>query len=103
MQVFLSVDTEEHSRIPLPSVVIALGCSYFGASGAVAPALGCLAMIMLLILLYVASGMIFLLTRSRFVRYGRPSMIFCEYASPIPGRALSWSLVAVLRSSLSVS
>src|SRR4029077_2829956 len=30
-------------------------------------------------------------------------MIFCEYASPMPGSALSWSLLAVLMSSLSAA
>src|SRR3954469_12881966 len=42
--------------------------------------------------------MIFFFTRSDFILYGRPSMIFAEYASPIPGRAESCSLVAVFRS-----
>ena len=40
----------------------------------------------------------FFLTRSVFARYGRPSMIFCEYAAPIPGSVLSWSLLAEFRS-----
>src|SRR6476646_12228567 len=30
-------------------------------------------------------------------------MIFCEYLSPIPGRACNWSLVAEFRSSRSVA
>jgi hypothetical protein len=51
--------------------------------------LGCLAMIRVLILSYVGAGMIFLLSRSVFTRYGRPAMIFCEYASPMPGRAFN--------------
>lgn len=40
----------------------------------------------------------FFLTRSVFARYGRPSMIFCEYAAPIPGSVLSCSLLAEFRS-----
>src|ERR1700692_2983802 len=31
--------------------------------------------------------------------YGRPATIFAQYASPIPGRALSWSEEAELMSS----
>jgi hypothetical protein len=49
----------------------------------------CLAMIRALIFSYVAAGTIFLFSRSVFTRYGRPSMIFCEYASPIPGSAFN--------------
>src|SRR3954468_13320056 len=43
----------------------------------------------------------FLLTNSFFALYGRPSTIFFEYASPIPGNAFNWSSVAVLMSSFS--
>src|SRR5580698_519358 len=43
--------------------------------------------------------MIFFFTRSVLALYGRPSIIFCEYLSPMPGSAVSWSLVAVLMSS----
>jgi hypothetical protein len=49
----------------------------------------CLAMIMSLILLYVACGMTFFFTKSVFLAYGRPSIIFCEYTEPMPGRASS--------------
>src|SRR5437764_14150713 len=45
--------------------------------------------------------MIFLMTRSRLVRYGRPAMIFSAQAEPTPGSASSWSLVAELMSSFS--
>jgi hypothetical protein len=48
------------------------------------------------ILVYVADGMTFFVTRSVFVLYGLPSMIFWEYASPIPGSALSCAFVAEL-------
>src|ERR1700693_1037332 len=48
------------------------------------------------ILVYVADGITFFVTRSVFVLYGLPSMIFCEYASPIPGSALSCALLAEL-------
>jgi len=51
--------------------------------------LDCLAMTRALIFAYVAAGTIFLFTRSVFVLYGRPSMIFCEYASPMPGSAFN--------------
>src|SRR5262245_60240093 len=50
------------------------------------------------ILLYVAAGTIFFVLRSVFILYGRPSMIFWEYASPIPGNVSSCSLVAEFRS-----
>src|SRR5262249_48383408 len=50
------------------------------------------------ILLYVAAGMIFFVFRSVFCLYGRPSMIFWEYASPMPGNVSSCSLVAEFRS-----
>ena len=39
---------------------------------------GCLAITLSAIFLYVASGIIFFLTRSVLDLYGRPSMIFCE-------------------------
>src|SRR5215467_2754288 len=45
--------------------------------------------------------MTFFFTKSVFFAYGRPSMIFCEYFSPMPGSASSCSLVAVLMSSRS--
>src|SRR5580704_2572470 len=45
--------------------------------------------------------MTFFFTRSVLALYGRPSMIFCEYAAPMPGRASSWSLVAELISTRS--
>src|SRR5215471_3559934 len=40
--------------------------------------------------------MTFFFTKSVFFAYGRPSIIFCEYFSPMPGRASSSSLLAVL-------
>jgi hypothetical protein len=42
--------------------------------------------------------MIFLETRSSFPRYGRPLMIAAARAAPIPGRASSSSVLALLRS-----
>src|SRR5258708_28240044 len=42
--------------------------------------------------------MIFFVTKSLLVRYGRTAMIFCESASPIPGSACNPSLVAELMS-----
>src|SRR5574342_292677 len=47
---------------------------------------------------YVLSGMTFFETSWSFRSYGRLSMIFFEYASPIPGKALSSSAEAVLMS-----
>jgi len=49
----------------------------------------------------VGRGTTFFFTRSVFALYGRLSMIFCEYFSPIPGSASNCSLVAVFRSSRS--
>src|SRR5581483_3125455 len=55
-----------------------------------------------LIFSYTDRGIIFLLTSSFLARYGLPSMIFCEYFSPMPGNASSCSLVAALMSSFSL-
>jgi hypothetical protein len=49
----------------------------------------CFATILYLIPSYVARGRIFFCTNSSFRWYGRPLMICSEYASPIPGSALS--------------
>lgn len=58
----------------------------------------CFAMTLSAIFLYVAAGTIFLLRSWLLFAYGRPSIIFCEYAGPIPGKASSWSFVAELMS-----
>src|SRR5262245_55867451 len=61
----------------------------------------CLAMILSLILSYVALGTMCFFVRSSFPLYGRPSTIFFAYASPMPGRVLSSSADAVLMSTSS--
>ena len=50
---------------------------------------GCFAITRSLILSYVACGTIFFETSCVFIAYGRPAMIFLEYASPMPGSAFS--------------
>jgi hypothetical protein len=55
-------------KVAWPSLFRLLGSAYFG----------CLAMIRALIFSYVDAGTIFLFSRSVFILYGRPSMIFCE-------------------------
>ncbi len=54
----------------------------------------CLATIWSLIFSYSDLETIFLVRSSLLLRYGRPSMIFCAIASPIPGSASSSSLLA---------
>ena len=51
-------------------------------------------------MLYVALGSMPLESNWLLLAYGRPSMMRFEYASPMPGKALSWSAVAVLMSIL---
>ena len=60
----------------------------------------CLATISFSIFLYSDSDTIFLAFKSLLALYGRPSMIFWAYASPMPGNAASCSLVAVLTSTI---
>ena len=52
-----------------------------------------------MILSYVDCGMIPFDVNWFFAVYGRPAIIFAEYASPTPGSAFNWSAVAVLMSS----
>src|SRR4029453_8225567 len=50
-----------------------------------------------------AWGSVVALTGFSFRLYGRPSMIFCEYASPMPDRVSSSALGALLMSTLAPS
>src|SRR5262249_33031484 len=76
---------------PVKSQALVMGLTHFYF-------FGCFAITLLAILLYVAWGMIFLLVSSVFILYGRPSMIFWAYASPMPGRAINSSLEAEFKS-----
>src|SRR5262249_34055199 len=72
----------------------------FPAAGAFAgaPALGCLAMTNDEILSYCAFVRIFFDVSCALLAYGRPSMIFWERASPIPGSVINCCFVAEFRS-----
>src|SRR5262249_14311324 len=62
----------------------------------------CFATILSLIFAYTPAGSTFFETRSFFRLYGRPLMILSEYAVPMPGKASSSCLLAVLMSTRSV-
>jgi hypothetical protein len=62
---------------------------------------GCFAIMSWEILLHVTCGMTFLWSRSVFPLYVRLSIIFCEYAAPLPGSASSCSFDAELMSTRS--